>query len=172
MRIQVNRELIKEAHEALQNAEIFVNTCSEEKRSRIRDIFHELGQILKNNPLPEKWVVVRIDDIVIKGSGTPQVSTEIVARFDSQKEAEEWLNQWNWWSEKGHNTFYVTRQIGKKRIRMHNLIMGTTELNTVDHIDLNGLNCQRNNLRRCTRSQNAKNRTPWGSSKYLGVSKT
>ena len=94
MRIQVNRELIKEAHEALQNAEIFVNTCSEEKRSRIRDIFHELGQILKNNPLPEKWAVVRIDDIVIKGSGTPQVSTEIVARFDSQKEAEEWLNQW------------------------------------------------------------------------------
>jgi hypothetical protein len=40
----------------------------------------------------------------------------------------------------------------------------------VDHIDHNGLNCQKANMRNCTRKQNNINVIAWGKSKYLGVS--
>lgn len=40
----------------------------------------------------------------------------------------------------------------------------------VDHIDHNGLNNQKSNLRNCTHRQNAMNNSSRGSSKYLGVS--
>jgi len=40
---------------------------------------------------------------------------------------------------------------------------------SVDHKDRNGLNNQRENIRACTNSENQKNRTASGRSKYLGV---
>lgn len=55
-----------------------------------------------------------------------------------------------------------------RRIFMHTLIMGTKG---VDHIDGNGLNNVRSNLRPATASQNAANRkAQGGSSRYKGVS--
>jgi len=52
---------------------------------------------------------------------------------------------------------------------MHRVIMNPPEGLVVDHIDGNGLNNQRSNMRICTAAQNSKNRTGYGASKYLGV---
>lgn len=83
-------------------------------------------------------------------------------------------SQYKWRARKGRRTYYATALIGdkreKKEIHLHNLIMNPEDGFMVDHIDLNGLNCQRSNLRICLYSQNSKNRSPWGLSRYLGVS--
>lgn len=91
----------------------------------------------------------------------------------------EWLNQWKWHVKKKKNTFYASRRKYQsdtrryKTIYMHRQILGITDSKIFgEHIDHNGLNNQRNNLRTATRAQNGMNRTAKvnGTSKYLGVS--
>jgi len=71
------------------------------------------------------------------------------------------------------NTTYSQRSVfidGRHTTQMlHNFI---TDWNMVDHIDHDGLNNQRSNLRRATRSQNNHNQRPryGGTSQYKGVS--
>lgn len=83
-------------------------------------------------------------------------------------------SQFTWRARKGRNTYYATAHIGdwrdKKDIHLHNLIMNPPAGYIVDHRDLNGLNCQKSNMRICTKRQNSKNRSGWGASNYLGVS--
>lgn len=86
----------------------------------------------------------------------------------------DWLNQWKWQiiKHKKRTVFYVTTQINGKTVYMHRLILAIKKRNiTTDHIDGNGLNNQRNNLRRATYSQNNINRAGLKntSSKYKGV---
>lgn len=66
------------------------------------------------------------------------------------------------------------RRLGERRqtpVAMHRLIMGAPRNREVDHIDGNGLNNQRSNLRLATRAQNSRNRKPNRSnlSGYKGV---
>ena len=86
----------------------------------------------------------------------------------------EWLNKLTWCAAKRKHTYYAyTTNLKGKRgstIAMHRLIMETPIGKRVDHKDHNGLNCQRNNMRNCTNRENQMNKTPHGSSKYLGVS--
>jgi hypothetical protein len=89
----------------------------------------------------------------------------------------EYINQFKWYAGKYPNTFYAQRNLGKVKIRMHREIMKTQLENNIgkiiDHIDGNGLNNQKNNLRICTRAENGRNRhTINNSSGYLGVSKS
>lgn len=68
---------------------------------------------------------------------------------------------------------YALRGVNGSTRKMHREIMGVTDPRIfVDHIDGNGLNNQKNNLRLATNSQNNCNRIAKknGSSKYLGVS--
>ncbi len=85
----------------------------------------------------------------------------------------EYLNQWKWYASEGVNTYYAKRDVvvsdKKERIFMHRVIMHTPKGMEVDHIDHNGLNCQKYNLRNCNKKQNGRNRIPKGLSKYLGV---
>jgi len=92
----------------------------------------------------------------------------------------EWLNQWNWSvSNTAQNKYYAARNDykAKKRnnvIRMHRVIMGDAcEGLDVDHIDGDGLNNQRANLRVCTRAQNMRNRKKpnVNNEKYTGIGK-
>lgn len=77
----------------------------------------------------------------------------------------EFLNQWKWSAHKDYNTFYATRnerqENGKyKMISMHRQILGLINpKDLVDHEDGNGLNNSRANLRKCTHTQNSRNRT-------------
>ncbi len=71
----------------------------------------------------------------------------------------EWLLSWKWYF---CNNRYAARQsarvLGKQNtIRMHNAIMRPPQGMVVDHVDLNGLNNQKYNLRICTPAQNVKN---------------
>jgi len=89
------------------------------------------------------------------------------------------LNQFNWYAHNGWgDNFYAVRNVWlaknkRKTERMHNVIFGkTTEGNTVDHIDRNGLNNQKENLRECTKSENSLNTDIYKSntSGFRGVS--
>src|SRR3990172_358220 len=73
----------------------------------------------------------------------------------------EYLNQWKWYADRGRNTFYAERMEGWPRrrvVRMHAVIMGTPDGMNTDHIDGDGLNNQRHNLRNCTHVENMRNR--------------
>lgn len=90
----------------------------------------------------------------------------------------DWLNQWKWSitytpTQRG-KIFYARRNENGKNIKMHRQILGLTAYETLsDHIDGNGLNNQRSNLRIASRSQNNSNKQPYmnRTSKHLGVYK-
>ncbi len=78
----------------------------------------------------------------------------------------EWLNQWKWCAVSGKNSkghgggFYAIRrkQGMTKNIIMHRIILNATDGLEVDHINGDGLNNTRSNLRLCTHNQNVWNR--------------
>lgn len=84
------------------------------------------------------------------------------------------LSKYKWYANKNKNTFYAMRnQIinGKsKTIMMHRQITNNNSNFVTDHIDGNGLNNQKSNLRIVTNRQNSQNRKNIiKSSKYVGV---
>ncbi len=65
----------------------------------------------------------------------------------------------------------IYAETGHKTIKMHRMILGITDRKIlVDHIDRNGINNQRENLRVATKSQNAMNKLSNGKIPYKGVS--
>lgn len=84
----------------------------------------------------------------------------------------EFLSQWKWHISHGYALRSDLSSYPKKTISMHRVITGTTGNQLVDHIDRNGLNNQKSNLRIVTRTQNGMNRKSHSgsSSKYKGVS--
>ena len=89
----------------------------------------------------------------------------------------EYLNQWKWQVNKNGNKFYAITTLhinGKcKTTFMHRLISNNknTKMHT-DHINGDGLDNRKINLRICTHSQNLMNRGPQANNKtgYKGVS--
>jgi hypothetical protein len=84
------------------------------------------------------------------------------------------LNSWNWHSSRCGVKVYAKRNNpgGTSGITMHQQLVATTEGHEVDHINGNGLDNRRCNLRPVTRSQNNQNRQPRrnASSRFKGVS--
>lgn len=75
----------------------------------------------------------------------------------------DFLMQWKWTANKERKTFTAYRQSNQTTSRtfiyMHRLIMNMPKKGIfVDHIDGDGLNNQRNNLRLCTNAENLMNR--------------
>jgi len=82
------------------------------------------------------------------------------------------VKQHGWYILKKNGIIYCRAQIKNKEVYLHRFILQVTQTKIqVDHIDGNGLNNQRNNLRLCNNSQNANNRKARGKSQYLGVSR-
>jgi len=69
------------------------------------------------------------------------------------------------------NKFYAIRNHGRKGLKMHRVIMNAPDHLSVDHIDHNGLNNCKSNLRLCTHAQNSCNIGCYKGtvSKYKGV---
>ena len=88
----------------------------------------------------------------------------------------EYLNQFNWFASKNFNTYYATRgtrKDGKKvSVPMHRVILNVSTGKHIDHINHDGLDNRKINLRICTISQNQHNQrlhTGLKSSVYKGV---
>ena len=80
------------------------------------------------------------------------------------------LNRYKWHAICIRGKWYARRCPGGKPIMMHREIMNAPADKLVDHIDGNGLNNRRCNLRLCTQQQNMQNRRPLiRTSKFKGV---
>lgn len=83
------------------------------------------------------------------------------------------LNQYKWYAMKNWNTFYATRTLSGITVSMHREVLGLQKGDgkVTDHIDHDGLNNQRSNLRVCTIQQNCMNqrKAKNKSSIYKGV---
>jgi hypothetical protein len=83
------------------------------------------------------------------------------------------LKDYKWCTIQGAQTFYAkTFYLSGAILAMHRLILDAPKGLYVDHIDHNGLNNRKSNLRLCTNQQNLRNKLPRPgcSSKYKGVS--
>ena len=82
----------------------------------------------------------------------------------------EFLMQWKWYAHRRDKkyTYYAMRTINgvnKRQIRMHHAITskyGIKDYEELDHIDRNGLNNLKSNLRICSRGENNFNRRNFG----------
>lgn len=84
----------------------------------------------------------------------------------------EFLSQWKWCTFKREGyTSYAIHSQNKKTTYMHRLLMKAKKGEHVDHINHDGLNNQRSNLRLCTRAQNQWNarKSKKNTSGYKGV---
>lgn len=86
----------------------------------------------------------------------------------------EWLSQWKWCAYRQRSRWYACRHTplpnGRRNLTgMHSLILETPKGMDTDHIDNDGLNNQRTNLRVCTRAQNLRNQKKRASVLFKGV---
>jgi hypothetical protein len=71
----------------------------------------------------------------------------------------EWLNQFRWTAFISNCTVYAKRVVDFKTILLHRVILGLTNNHVgIDHINGDGLDNRRDNLRIATQSQNTRNR--------------
>lgn len=127
-------------------------------------------------PFPDTFVR---DNLKTGNMKTIQLTQGKVTMVDD--EDYDYLMQWKWHAANARGvTHYAARTINKSKsntgkhvyIPMHRQIMNAPKNIIIDHIDHNGLNNQKSNLRECTCSQNsrykikAKNKR----SEYKGVS--
>lgn len=87
----------------------------------------------------------------------------------------EWANQWNWCAEKKRNgRFYAGRfdRITKQQLVLHREILQAPKRMQVDHINGDGLDNRRSNLRLATHTENLRNRGMNSNNRsgYKGVS--
>lgn len=87
-----------------------------------------------------------------------------------------WLSQWKWSADSNGNRWYAIRMVKTeegqdKKIYMHRQILNAPPGVLVDHINHDGLDCRKENMRLCSVSQNNHNqrRSSANTSRYKGV---
>ncbi len=130
-----------------------------------------------------RWRIVQLEQSCANfyPSGTFKAGSEATRRIPLTRgqfalvDAEDYyqLSKLNWFAINSNRTFYAARAHKGKTVKMHREIMGGPGHLVVDHIDRNGLNNRKSNLRICTNAQNIRNAGPRGKglSKYKGVSR-
>ena len=80
------------------------------------------------------------------------------------------VSRYKWFAQRDGRCIYATCRTRGRAVSMHRMIMRPRKGYVVDHIDGNGLNNRRCNLRVCTIRQNRANTRPCGgSSRFVGV---
>ena len=85
------------------------------------------------------------------------------------------LAKHKWYALKPYCTYYAARRVAsvngrRPLVYMHRVILGAKPGEQCDHLNWNGVDNRRANLRLCTQSQNNQNKPKRrGSSRYLGV---
>jgi hypothetical protein len=82
------------------------------------------------------------------------------------------LAKYKWFAKRCEGRFYAGRTVKKKTVRMHQVIIGDVEGKFIDHINHNGLDNRKANLRFATTQQNSWNKRKQKgnySSQYKGV---
>ena len=112
-------------------------------------------------------------------SGTFKAGSEAARRIPLTRgkfalvDAEDYyqLSKFQWYAKYSGSTFYAARNHAGKSVKMHREILASPDHLLVDHIDRNGLNNRKSNLRFCTSSQNLCNTVSirGSSSRYKGV---
>jgi hypothetical protein len=79
------------------------------------------------------------------------------------------LIQYRWWARKHRGTFYAMARMNCRDVIMHRFILGDLcDGKIVDHINHDGLDNRKANIRPCTQKENSRNLRP--RKKYIGVS--
>lgn len=110
--------------------------------------------------------------ITVKTISLTQGKIAVVDDVDHERVA-----AFNWHAVKARNTFYAARSShhpdGRRTVvLMHRFILGLAKGEEADHVDHDGLNNCRANLRPCAKKQNLRNRrkpTMKSTSRYKGV---
>jgi hypothetical protein len=80
------------------------------------------------------------------------------------------LSKYRWYAARNRRCVYACRREKGKVVLMHRQIMKTPPGMDVDHINLQGLDNRKRNMRNCTRAQNGYNHRPfWGGTGFRGV---
>jgi pheromone shutdown-related protein TraB len=119
----------------------------------------------RTKQIVERPVIEQSEDLEIRFIPLTRGKAAIVDAEDY-----EILRKFKWHSLHNGKKTYAYHSFGGKNIGMHRIIMQEPKGFVVDHIDGNGLNNTRRNLRVCTWSQNQLNSRPRGkTSRYKGV---
>ena len=119
-----------------------------------------------------RHLVPKQSEIIINSDGTASVKLT-KGKFSIIDKEDIPLVEGHLWNEDGGYAVRSGKKYGNGKQRMHRVILGLTDKSMIaDHINNNGLDNRKLNLRSCSRNQNAKNRSAKknGASKYLGVS--
>lgn len=84
------------------------------------------------------------------------------------------VNQYKWYAWEAGNSWYVSRNTARpnrKKVLLHRFILNIPEGVCIDHINGDGLDCRKENMRTCSHAENMRNRrTPCNNkSGYKGV---
>lgn len=82
-----------------------------------------------------------------------------------------WLSQWKWCALISKYGVVAMRQVKRKNVYMHRLILDAPAGMEVDHVNHNMADNRKQNLRRCSHAENMKNQVPQknAGSPYKGV---
>jgi hypothetical protein len=69
----------------------------------------------------------------------------------------EFLSQWKWYAGRAGRTWYAQREQSKTCLKMHRVILGSAVGIEVDHINHDGLDNRRENIRIATSQENVHN---------------
>lgn len=112
-----------------------------------------------------KWII-KEKQYIIMPDGSTAIKIQLTQGKFAIIDEEDWerVNQYKWYAKRGTQTWYAARteskrvnKIRDKTIRLHQFLMNCPRDKEVDHINGDGLDCRKKNMRICTRLENGKN---------------
>lgn len=110
-------------------------------------------------------------DIIPEGAVAVKLSQGLVTIIDA--EDLELVSQWKWFASRSGSSYYAQRKHNGTTVKLHRVLANAPDGMQVDHVNHNGLDNRKINLRLCTKSENLRNRRKQKgcSSQYKGVVK-